>query len=315
MRQVNKRKRQEDVNLEFVDIRALLDHINVPYYESGKNVSTGWIGVNCPMPDCDDPSNHMGINLKSPVCTCYKCGKKGNYLTYLAAEVGNWGKAIELIKKFTPIELKMYQDPIEENNISYVNLPEEADKNPSKYQINYLKNRGFDPKELDILCDLYYCSPIGDWANRIIVPIYKRNKLVTFTSVDIAKDSKLRYKHLSKEKSIIHTKNNLYGIEQCTGRNIIVVEGFFDKLRIGAGCVCTFGTKVTPEQKRLLTKFSKVIVLFDGDKAGWINGRKLAVDISAFTEVELITLNEGIDPDDLSKEEIKQLQNIVKTRW
>lgn len=315
MRQVSKRKNNYNLQLEFVDIRAVLDHVGVAYSESGKNVSQGWVGVHCPMPGCNDPSNHMGLNLKRPVITCYNCGTKGNYLTYLAAEIGSWGKAIDILKAHTPRELIAYKDEIESNSVTHVNLPEEATKIPSKYHIAYIKKRGFDYKILDIMYDLYYCGPIGNWANRIIAPIYRNNKLITFTSIDITEDSYLRYKHLSKEKSIIHCKNHLYGIEQATGRTVIVVEGFFDKLRIGPGCVCTFGTQITAEQKRLLTRYSKVIVLFDGDTAGWKHGRQLAVDVSAFTEVELITLENGMDPDKLPKEDVKELQKMVKTKW
>ncbi len=315
MRQIAKRKRKNDLKLEFCDIRAVLDHVGVHYSEGGKNVSNGWVGVQCPMPGCDDHSNHMGLNLSQPVCTCYACGRKGNYLTYLAAEVGSWTKAIEILKQFIPRELRAYKKKEDISYVSHVDLPSEATKTPSKYHTDYLKGRGFNPKELDTLYDLYYCGPIGDWANRIIVPIYKRNRLITFTSIDIDEDSELRYKHLAKEESIIHCKNHLYGIEQCTGRILIVVEGYFDKLRIGSGCVCAFGSKVTPEQKKQMIGYSKVIVLFDGDKTGWRDGRKLAQDIAAFTEVELITLDENVDPDNLPEEDIKYLQRKVKTKW
>lgn len=315
MRQVSKRKKNYNLRLEFVDIRAVLDHVGVAYSESGKNVSQGWVGVHCPMPGCNDPSNHMGLNLKSPVITCYNCGTKGNYLTYLAAEIGSWGQAIDILKAHTPRELIAYKDEIENNSVTHVDLPEEATKIPSKYHIAYLKERGFDYKVLDVMYDLYYCGPVGSWANRIIAPIYRNNKLITFTSIDIAEDSHLRYKHLSKEKSIIHCKNHLYGIEQATGRTVIVVEGYFDKLRIGSGCVCCFGTQITSKQKKLMTRFSKVIVAFDGDAPGRIAGRKLANDISAFTEAELIHLPDGKDPDSLCKSDINELQRMVKTKW
>ncbi len=315
MRQVSKRGRKNDLQLEFVDIRSVLDAVGVSYSESGKNVSNGWVGVQCPMPGCGDISNHMGINLGSPVISCYNCGTTGNYLTYLAAEVGSWGKAIDILKEHTPRELKVYSDIGQEGLVTHVDLPPEATKIPTKYHIQYLKGRGFDPKKLDVIYDLYYCGPSGDWANRIIAPIYSRNKLITFTSIDIAKDSYLRYKHLSKEKSIIHCKNHLYGIEQAVGRSVLTVEGYFDKLRIGPGCICTFGTQTTPQQLKLLSRFSKVFIAFDGDSPGRIAAKKLGYNLSAFTEVEIIHLPEGKDPDTLDPKDIKELQNMVKTKW
>jgi len=309
-------KKKININLEFVDIKAVLNEIGISYSESGKNVSKGWIGVNCPFPGCGDHSNHLGINLHSPVVTCYNCGNKGNYLTYLAVELKSWDKAVKILQKHTPRELQKHSDlELPENKITHVNLPSEATKTPSKQMIDYLKSRKYpNHKELELMYDFYYCSS-GKWVDRIIVPIYYRNRLVTFTSVDTNPESKLRYKHASINDSIIQCKHLLYGLEQVTGRSIMVVEGFFDKLRIGPGCVCSFGTMTTHEQKMLLIKFQKIYVVFDGDNPGKVNGRKLANDLSAYTEVELITLPEGIDPDKLPDADVKELRNMVKTKW
>jgi hypothetical protein len=316
-RQVQIRKNSKgkvELNLEAIDMREVLSECGIEYAETGKNISNGWIGTTCPFPGCGDESNHMGICLTSPVCTCFKCGGKGNYLTYLGIKLGNFGQAIDILEKNTPRELRLYRKEENEYNIVKVNLPEGATKIPSRIHTDYLKMRGFDPEALILMYDLHFCE-YGEWADRIIVPIYQRNRLITFTSVDASEESDLRYKHLAKELSFIHCKNYLYGLEQCTGRNVIVVEGYFDKLRIGPGCVCTFGTKVTALQKKLLSKFSKSIILFDGDEAGWKNGEQLANDMSSHQEVELITLEEGMDPDKLPKEDIKELKRMLRTRW
>ncbi len=301
-------------NLDAIDIREVLDYCGIHYSESGKNVSRGWIGTQCPFPGCPDKSNHCGLSLTSPVVSCYACGNKGNYLTYLGVELGNFGQAIEILERFTPRELRLYKKEENEFNVIKVELPSQAVKEIPKAHADYIKSRGFDPEELTLMYDLYFCE-YGKWADRIIAPIYKRNKLVTFTSIDINEDSDLRYKHLRKEESIIHTKNYLYGLEQCTGRTIAVVEGYFDKLRIGAGCVASFGTIITAHQKRLLANYDKSIIIFDGDEAGWVSGKKLADDMSSHQEVELITLEEGMDPDKLPHKDIKELQRILRTRW
>jgi DNA primase len=257
----------------------------------------------------------MGICLKHPVCSCYACSKTGNYLTYLAAKLRSWEKAIAIIKEFTPRELKVYEENETQTGVTHVDMPPEATRKAGEKHISYLESRGYDHKELEVLYDLHYVENVGRWANRIIAPIYIRNKLVTFTSIDTEKESFLRYKHLAKELSIIHCKDLLYGLEQAVGKTLIVVEGFFDKLRIGSGAVCTFGTKVTTAQKRLMVGYDKVVVLFDGDKPGKLNGRKLADELAAFTNVELITLDEGVDPDKLAENDIKEIQNMIRKRW
>lgn len=306
-------KKNKRVNLDYIDIQLVLDELQIEYTTKGKNVSEGWIGTQCPFPGCDDTSNHCGLCLSSPVVSCFACGTTGNYLTFLAASLNSWPKAIEAIQKFTPRELKSYSGPKEYSRVLKVELPKEATKTPTKYQKEYIKSRGYKIEDLEILYDFYYNGPIGKWANRIIVPVYFNNRLVTFSSIDIAEKSKLRYKHLSKEESIIHCKELLYGIDTIQSYNIVmVVEGFFDKARIGKNCVCTMGTLITPEQFKQLTKFKKVITVFDGDNAGLNNSIKIADNLSVFTDVERVFLPEGTDPDNLNKSDIQELQNMIK---
>jgi len=316
MRQVQKRKTANNINLDYIDIREVLDDLNIPYSEQGKNVSDGWIGVQCPFPGCGDQSNHLGLHLSTPVVSCYNCGTTGNYLTFLIAELGSYHNAKEILAKHSPRELKSQTDgKQDENKAIWVNLPDDANREMPDAHREFLKSRKFNPDELDSLYNFHYCGKYSEWANRIIVPIYKRNRLITFTTISIEDDPYLRYRHFSKENSIIHCKNYLLGLEHVIGTTVIAVEGFFDMARIGPGCVCTFGTKITPKQKLLLSKFNKVIVVFDGDNSGDINGKKLANDLSAFAEVELITLEKGLDPDKLSKKDINELKQKIKVRW
>lgn len=306
-------KKHKNLDLEFVDIQEVLDDLQIEYSTRGKNVSRGWIGTQCPFPGCDDQSNHCGICLTSPVVSCFACGKSGNYLSYLAAQLESWPKAIEVIQKHSHRELKKPYQIESHNRPIIVELPKEATKNPTKYQKAYIESRGYNLKEMEILFDFYYCGPFGKWANRIILPIYHNNRLVTFSSIDIAKESKLRYKHLSKEESILHCKELLYGMESIINKDIVMLtEGFFDQARIGQNCVCTFGTLITPEQLRLLTKFNKVIIAFDGDKAGLENSKKVSNNLASFTEVEIVYLPERSDPDNLSNSDVKELQGMIK---
>lgn len=315
MRQVELRKLNKSFNMQYIDMREVLHHLGISFTETGKNVSIGWIGTTCPFPGCDDHSNHLGISLSEPSVSCFKCGKSGTYLTYLGYELGSFAQATEVLVKFTPRELRKKEDSEIESLVTHVDLPKEATMEPSKYHTAYLKDRGFNIQELIDMYDLRFCGPIGKWANRIIVPVYRHGRLITFTSVDISEETLIRYKHQSIEKSIIHCKNYLYGLDQIPGDIIMVVEGYFDKLRIGPGCTCTFGTKVTRYQKKLISNYKKSIIVFDGDKDGWRSGEKLANDLATFQEVELITLEEGQDPDSLPDEDIKELKRMLQTRW
>ena len=311
MARFNKSNR-EQLPLSQIDIREVLDELGIDYSTGGKNVSAGWIGVTCPDPGCGDMSNHLGICLYSPIVSCYSCGMKGNYITYLAKELGDFNKAIEILKKHIPKELRRHEEDDEVSFVTKVEVPKEAKTQITPYHRNYFIKREFPNwKELVDKHNFLFVGPTGKWKNRIIVPIFKRGRLITFTSVDISEESELRYKHLSKELSIIHAKDHLLGLEDVKGNTVAVVEGFFDRLRIGDGCVATLGANVTDAQKRLLIKFDRVITLFDGDSAGRKGAKKLADDLSPFVDVIKIDLDEGVDPDDLRGDDLEEIRNML----
>jgi DNA primase len=305
LREKKKGRKKGKLHLDSIDIREVLDDLNIHYTEAGKNVSDGWIGVSCPF--CNDQSNHLGVNLIHKTVSCFKCGTSGTVIKYLAEELRSFNKAISVLGDAVPRELRSFDTQARERSVK-VELPKEAHRKITKYHAGYLVGRNFDPMEIGDLYNLHYCGPLGNWANRIIVPIVRQYRLVTFTSVDISDDTNIRYKHLGKEDSIIHAKEWLFGLEHTDGHSVIVVEGLFDMMRIGPGAVCTFGTKVTPEQIKLLSKFNVVKVLFDGDDAGRVNGDRLANNLAPFCDVRLFTMPEGDDPDKLSKDDIRQIK-------
>lgn len=307
MRRSRKKKfnNRNSLSLESIDVRELLGDLNIYYTESGKNVSEGWIGVQCAF--CDDQSNHMGIHTESKVISCFKCGKTGTIVSYLSAVLNSTQKALSVVKGSIPRELKSFKTGSKTHALR-VELPKEATQEPSKYHKAYLKSRRFSAKRLIDRYNLYFCPPYGKWANRIIVPVIKNYRLITFTSVDISTETRLRYRHEKDERSVIPIKHYLFGLDWTDGHSVIITEGLFDMLRIGDGAVCTFGVIPTAEQKRLLSKFDIVKIAFDGDKYGRNGAEKLANDLAAFSDVRIFDLPEGSDPDKLSKSDIKILK-------
>ena len=310
MRQITRGKYKK-INLDNVDIRQVLDEIGIEYFESGKNVSNNWIGTACPW--CLDESSHLGLCLTAPVVSCFKCGHTGNYLSYLSEELQSFPKAMDILQEFQPRELKQYQGGKKKRSIK-VNLPKNAARTILSEHAAYLEGRGYNYKDLEKY-NLHYCGPLGKWANRIIVPIYKRYKLLTFTSIDISDNPVIKYKHLSEEKSVSHVKEILYGNEITNGSVCCICEGIFDVWRIGPGALCGFGTKVTAAQKKILSKYNKVIICFDGDDAGYVAADNIAKDLAAFVDVEVLDLPSGTDPDTLDKEDLRFIRNKIDGKY
>lgn len=308
MKKVRRRdqKNRSRIQLEYIDFREVLDNLGINYSESGKNVSENWIGLQCCW--CGDTSNHLGINIDSGSCSCFKCGQSGTIINYLAEELNSFEKAIEILRDATPREFTGKESTTKERSVNVI-LPKNANRKITPYHAGYLQERGFDYKELTSKYNFHFCGPVGKWKNRIIVPITRRYRLITFTSIDISDDSELRYKHLAKEQSIVDIKELIYGIEHTNQSICCVVEGLFDMFRIGDGAVCGFGTRITSKQKLILSKFSKILIAFDGDEAGREGASKLANDLSTFTDIEILDLPDGTDPDQLPPDDIKFIQN------
>lgn len=84
----------------------------------------------------------------------------------------------------------------------------------------------------------------------------------------------------------------------------ILVEGFLDVVvpsQYGVpNTIASLGTSLTPEQAKLLARFTKKVVInYDGDKPG-IEAAKKAIEIllAEGIEVKVLTLPEGSDPDE-----------------
>jgi DNA primase len=283
----------------------LLESLNIPYKESGKNVGGGWIGTHCPF--CQDSNYHLGINLKSKTISCWKCGQTGTIISFLSKETGSFPESLKIIKEYIPRELQ-YEEEKSKTGVKEVVLPESAKPGLSKYHKNYLRKRKFNPEYLEEKYHLHHTGPVGVHKNCIIIPVMRNMQLLTYTTINIHDDAKVRYLHLAEELSIIPVKKLLYGDDYTDGFNVIVVEGIFDFWRIGDGCVPAFGVKFTADQKRLLARYANVKVLGDGDKEGWKFNRSLAAELSPFCNVRYFDLDEGVDPDQLTKEEIKYIK-------
>ncbi len=296
-------------NLDYIDPREALDIAGIEYSESGKNIGRNYIGIEeCPF--CQKGNNHLGVRVDAPVFNCFSCGTKGNLLKLFAKILG-FGEALEKLADATPKELKEKLSEIRERAV-HVELPKDCSTEITAYHAGYLISRGFDYEELCNNHNLHFTGPAAEIPNAIVVPFVKRNKLTTYTTISIADDVAIRYLHLPEEESILSVKEQLYGIDETDGNSCIVVEGIFDKFRIGEGCVCSFGTRLSEIQFSLLRKFSRVVILMDGDIAGMDATAEIVEELSGFvSEIIPVYLDDGVDPDIMDPKDIIKVRELI----
>jgi len=144
---------------------------------------------------------------------------------------------------------------------------------------------------------------IGVFQGRLTFPFYDRSgNLVGFAARRINGQGP---KYINTEETDLFKKRGLlFGINFLKKRGkVYVVEGYFDCiscLAAGIPAVATGGTSFTADQARLLKGFDRVVVAFDGDKAGRAaTMRAFKVLVACDVYPYAIFLPKGEDPDSL----------------
>ena len=155
-------------------------------------------------------------------------------------------------------------------------------------------------------------EPYDRFRGRIIFPIEGRSgRVIAFGGRVLQGDGKDAPKYLnSPETPIYHKGSNLYGLSWARHsirreETALVVEGYMDVVSLAAhgfeNVVAPLGTALTPEQAKLLSRYTtRVLILFDSDAAG-LKATFKAGDtlLEAGLHPAVVTLPPGEDPDTL----------------
>jgi DNA primase len=159
-------------------------------------------------------------------------------------------------------------------------------------------------------------EPYDRFRDRVIFPIESETgKVVGFGGRVLGKGGAGVPKYLnSPESPVYHKGSLLYALGW--NRNAIrregaalVVEGYMDVVALAAAgvdhAVATLGTALTPDQARLLRRYTDhALLLFDSDEAGLrATFRGADVLLAAGVQPLVVTLPEGEDPDTVVRAE------------
>ena len=191
-------------------------------------------------------------------------------------------------------------------SLDYKSLPE------------YLKSLGFEYADM-VKCGVVSYNEESGYtdfeAKRLIVPIIDNmGNVIAFGGRVIVKVDHGKYKN-TRETDIFIKNRTLYNINNLKNLRrekgalpyVIMVEGYMDVIALAeAGfknVVASMGTSLTVEQARLLQRYSDtVIISYDGDAAGQhATFRGLQILKDAGLDVKVVSLPDGLDPDELIK--------------
>lgn len=282
-----------------MNIKDFLTQNEIPFRQSGKNVTRGWIEVNCPF--CDDHSFHCGISPTLNI-NCWRCGKHSLTKFFKETFRLSWKQAKDLSKEF-----KEQDEDIQISYAEKVILPTVYKDFPKRY-IDYLKERNFNPYRLIEKYKLKATTNIGRYKFRILIPYYLNRKMVTFNARDISGTSKEKYRKAGSKESIITANRTLFNIDSVKKfSTVYIVEGPFDVFRIGDESVALSGLIITKEQISLLLSKQPVKVVLLAEDGAVDQFRKIAEQLSGMVSTEIIELKD-CDPAELTEEEVKEIK-------
>lgn len=185
------------------------------------------------------------------------------------------------------------------------------------YQMEFLEKTGLTIKRDDWVRDRF--------AGRVIFPIHNvAGRVIAFGGRTLKKDKNTAKYLNSPESDIYHKSRVLYGIFQAKREitrqdKCYLVEGYTDVIAFHqAGIenvVASSGTALTPDQIRLIKRFSpNITIIYDGDEAG-IKASLRGIDLvlEEGMNVKVLLLPQGEDPDSFSRSmSSTQLQEFIE---
>ncbi len=178
---------------------------------------------------------------------------------------------------------------------------------------DHLVKLGYTAEEMSVgfLCGISKKSgrPYDYFRNRVMFPIIDVTGNVVAFGGRVMDGSEPKYLNTSDTPAFKKSRNLFalnYARSKCADR-IILCEGYMDVIALHAhgfeNAVATLGTAITPEQARIMAKYTKqVVICYDSDSAGQKAASKaLKLLDEVGLDARVITLAGAKDPDEFMK--------------
>lgn len=290
-------------------------------HEGEKHYRSGWYNIPCPF--CSGHSgNHLGYSLSSNYFKCWRCGYKSIPKVVMRLLGVDFVQAKKIIKQYKG----KTRDGGAKARVKRHRFTKPEDCGPllqNDAAFEYLRfERGFTRKDAIWIAKRFKLEATGcmgwlddmDLSFRIIAPIFHEDDMVSWQSRDISNLSSLKYITCPAKYERKEHKQVLYNAPDPDNYPIIVVcEGIIDVWKVvlsGFPATCCFGVEYTYAQLKLLSKYKKVIIFLDPDKAGSNQAAKLFKQlVFAGVDAEVIKNKHDKDPGEMRKTLIRKILN------
>jgi len=300
-------------------LEKLLASTGVPTKRSTKNA----VNICCPI--CGNDTNfHMGVFLSSLRYHCWKCKSKGS-LQHLLTILGLTGLAAERALSGMPIRDKSVclEDQVRRaiNNLAPTPLgPVPRVELPASMAVwistgedspalgRFLTKRNIQPEQL-VDYDCRWGGNTGDWAHRLIIPVYDDfGQVAAFQARDVTGKAKAKYLSEGRMSELLYWTDQ----EMTKGKphRVYIVEGIFDAWRMGWNAAATFTHGISRSQRRQLLEHDRIDeVVFAWDADSYAMNVAAARSLAPLVRrAGAVRLPDGEDPDSLGAEGVLGLE-------
>lgn len=272
------------------------------------------VHVCCPV--CQETRYRLYINTSTGALYCHNCQFKGTIVNLIQfLEKIPYSQAKQQLADFdiidyTPIDITHtidYQAILSK----FPEIPKRSVPLPEEYQridtcVNYtavkarkyLHKRGITDKQIRIHNMGVCCT--GEYANRVIIPIYSNSSLKFWVARDITGKSKLKEKSPHNEPFQFGKSEVLFNLDNAanTYGTIVLSEGIFDALSWGNIGVALLGKTLYNSQLESILHYKSqlengIYVALDADAAD--NANEVAKTLSSFFNVYMVEIPKEYD--------------------
>lgn len=174
----------------------------------------------------------------------------------------------------------------------------------------YFSQRGITEEDA-LIHRLGWCSR-GRFANRLVLPVYTRGRLVTFSARymgNVERDSFVSGEEIKPYLYPVGPRSRaLFNYDRAIHcGSVCLVEGCFDAIRVGAPGMAVLGNKLTAGQVELIASadIEDVVMMFDGDAAGKELARVCHEKLDGIVpSIRYHALPPGKDPDEFPRRQL-----------
>jgi DNA primase len=255
-------------------------------------------------------------NLRRGVFHCFACGAGGNVLDFVAAMEGcSIRQAALRLQGPAGRGSSRPAAPSRPGEEKLVTKKREGNP-PLGFALDldpmhpYLIERGLDAVTIGHFGVGYY-GWRGLMSGRIAIPIHDdAGRLIAYCGRAVnGAEPRYRFPAGFQKSQVLF---NYHRARSAADKSVIVVEGFFDCMRVHqAGfptVVALMGARLSPAQQQLLTgRFSAILLMLDGDATGRAAMAQIAKDLAPACRVHQLRLPPNAQPDQMSSDQIQHV--------